>query len=59
MIHILMSLYVAFLFVLLTPGVLISLPPRSSRLTTAITHGVVFAVIFHLTHKLVWSAIYA
>lgn len=54
-----MSLFVAFLFVLLTPGILVSLPPRSSKLTTAITHGIVFAIVFHFTHKLVWNALYA
>ncbi len=58
MMHILMLIYVAFLFVLLTPGILVSLPPRSSRLTTAITHGIIFSAVFYFTHKLVWYAIY-
>ncbi len=58
MFHLLMSLYVALLFVLLTPGVLIRLPPRSSLLTAAMVHSIVFAVIFHLTHKMVWNKFY-
>ncbi len=58
MIHILMSLYVAFLFVLLTPGILLRLPPGASKLTVAIVHGLVFAIIFHLTHKFVWKKLY-
>ncbi len=58
MFHIFMLLYIVFLFVLLTPGVLVSLPPRSSKLTTAFTHGLVFAAVFHFTYKLVWKTIY-
>jgi len=59
MIHILMSIYVALLFVILTPGVLITLPPNSSRLTVAVVHGVVFALVYHFTHKTVWRMIYS
>ena len=58
MIHILMSIYVALLFVILTPGVLITLPPNSSRLTVAVVHGVVFALVYHFTHKTVMRMIY-
>jgi hypothetical protein len=58
MIHILMSIYVALLFVILTPGVLITLPPNSSRLTVAVVHGVVFALVYYLTHKTVMRMIY-
>jgi hypothetical protein len=49
-----MTLYVAALFVLLTPGVLVKLPPKGSLLTVAIVHGLVFALIYHLTHKVVY-----
>ena len=58
MIHILMTIYVALLFVILTPGILLTLPPNSSRLTVAIVHSIVFAILFHFTHKLVWNMIY-
>lgn len=58
MFHLFMSFYVALLFVLLTPGVLIRLPKSSSILTAAIVHSIVFAVIFHLTHKMVWNKFY-
>lgn len=34
----------AVLFFLLTPGVLVSLPPGGTKLTTAATHAVVFAI---------------
>jgi hypothetical protein len=52
-----MSLYAAVLFYLLTPGVLVSLPPGGSRMTVALTHAVVFGVVWMLTHKLVWRAL--
>ncbi len=35
----------AILFYLLTPGVLVSLPPGASFQTQAITHAVVFALV--------------
>ena len=53
-----MSLYLVALFVALTPGVLISLPPKGKKLTVALTHAVVFAVVYQLTHKMVWRALY-
>jgi uncharacterized membrane-anchored protein len=52
--NITMLIYVAVLFVLLTPGILLRLPPKGSPLVVAIVHAVVFALIFHLTHKMVW-----
>jgi hypothetical protein len=54
--NIYVSLYLALLFVVLTPGVLLSLPPGGSKLVVAATHGVVFALVYHLTHKAVWNA---
>ena len=53
----LMSLYVAALFVALTPGVLLSLPKGGSRVTQAAVHGLVFALVFHLTYKMVWRTL--
>ena len=47
------SLYAAVLFFVLTPGVLLSLPPGGSRTTVALTHAVVFGVVWALTHRLV------
>lgn len=50
-----MVIYVAVLFFVLTPGVLLTLPARSSKMVVAATHAVVFAVVFHLTHKMAWK----
>lgn len=34
------------LFILLSPGILLSLPPGSSHLVQVLTHAVVFAVVY-------------
>jgi len=54
----LMSLYVAALFFVLTPGVLVSLPPGGKKMTVALVHAVVFAAVYQLTHKMVWRFLY-
>jgi hypothetical protein len=53
---ILMTLYVMVLFFLLSPGVLVSIPPRSGRVTTAFVHAIVFGIVWYFTHKMVWLA---
>ena len=53
----LMALYFAVLFFVLTPGVLVSLPPGGSKLAVAGTHSVVFALLYVLTHKIVFRAV--
>jgi hypothetical protein len=39
------------LFVVLTPGVLVCLPPKSGKLVVALTHGLVFAIVWSLISK--------
>ena len=56
--HLLFTLYVAVLFFVLTPGVLLSLPNKGSKYMVAATHAFVFAVLYHLTHKMVWRSLY-
>ena len=51
--HWLLTLYVALLFFVLTPGVLLSLPPKGDKLTVAAVHAVVFAAVLHFTYKFV------
>ena len=50
----LMTAFTALLFVALTPGVLLTLPPKGSKLVVALTHGLVFALVYHFTHKAVY-----
>jgi hypothetical protein len=47
--------YVFVLFFVLTPGVLVSLPPRASKLVVAATHALVFVILFQLTFKAMWK----
>jgi hypothetical protein len=53
-----MSLFVAALFFALTPGVLVSLPAKGSKMTVAATHAVLFALVYHLTNKMVFNYLY-
>jgi len=50
------TLYSALLFFVLTPNVLLRLPTKGSVRVVALVHALVFALIFHFTHKLVWQA---
>lgn len=51
-----MFFYAFLLFFVLTPGILLSLPPKGSKIVVALTHAFVFALVWHFTHKLVWRA---
>jgi len=53
-----LSLYLAALFVALTPGVLLTLPKGGARLTVAVVHALVFAVIYHFTKNMVLGMSY-
>jgi hypothetical protein len=53
--NVLICLYIALLFFILTPGILLSIPSRGSKTVVAVTHAVVFAVVYNLTHNLVLS----
>jgi len=47
-----MILYVAALFFVLTPGVLLNIPGKN-LIGAALLHAALFALVFGLTHKLV------
>jgi hypothetical protein len=53
-----MAVYVGVLFVILTPDVLFCIPKRSSSLTSAIVHGILFALVYFLTYKTVANMIH-
>lgn len=53
--HFFMFFFVAVLFFLLTPGIVLSLPIKGSKTTVALTHAVIFAFIFCIIHKSVWD----
>lgn len=45
--------YVVVLFYLLTPGILVTIPARSSKMAVAATHALVFALVYKFTHRMV------
>jgi len=51
-----MTIYVALLFVLLSPGLIVSFPRGGSKLVVILVHAMLFALIYHFTHKMVWRA---
>ena len=51
-----MFLFMAILAFVLSPGILVSLPPGGSPRVVAATHAVVLALVWALTHKMVWDA---
>jgi len=46
----------ALLFFVLTPGILLSLPPGGSQMVVAATHAIVFAVVHVAMHKYVFKS---
>ena len=56
--NVLMAIYVAVLFFLLSPGVLVSLPTGASPKVVLMTHAIVFALVQGLTSKMVWKALH-
>jgi hypothetical protein len=48
-----MIIYMIILFVLLTPSILFRFPKKGNKWTVAFVHGILFAIIFRLTHKMV------
>jgi hypothetical protein len=50
-----MTLYIIVLFIALTPGVLLRLPAKGPLLTVAIVHGIVFALVYYFTHRIVYQ----
>lgn len=45
--------YAFLLFFVLTPGILLSLPPKGSKIVVALTHAFVFALVWQFTSKIV------
>ena len=49
-----MFLYLAILAFILSPGVLVRLPPGGSPMVVALTHALVISLVWGLTHRLVY-----
>jgi hypothetical protein len=48
------AIYSAIVFFILSPGVLLRLPPNGGKMTVAAVHAVVFGVILYFTAGFVW-----
>ena len=53
--HIFMFIFVVFLFFILTPGIILTLPAKGSKTVVAITHAIIFAIVWTIIHKFVWD----
>ena len=53
--NLVVAAYAAILFFLLSPGVLLRLPPKGSKFVVVATHAVIFAIVMGLTCKMVWK----
>jgi len=53
-----MCIFLGALFFVLTPGILVTLPPKGSKVIVALTHALVFAIIYCLIHKMVYQYFY-
>ena len=49
-----MAIYLFSLFVLLSPGILLTFPPSSSHIVVVIVHAIIFVIILELTYKPLW-----
>ena len=54
MLHLGIFLFSTILFFVLTPGILVSLPPKGNKYTVALVHAIIFAIVWYLTHKALW-----
>jgi hypothetical protein len=54
MFHLCILLFVAILFFILTPGILVTIPKKSSKTVVALVHALVFAIVLYFTHKIVF-----
>jgi hypothetical protein len=55
--NVFMFLYLAVLAFLLTPGVLIRLPPGGSPTVVALTHAVVISLVYGLSSKMIFKLV--
>ena len=55
--NLVMFIVSAVLFFILTPGIVLSLPPGGSKMVVAGTHAVVFGIVFTLFHNTLMSLV--
>jgi len=53
--NVVVALYLALLFFILTPSIVLRLPPNGGKFTVAAVHAAVFAIIVYFTQHMVWG----
>jgi hypothetical protein len=53
--NVLFSIYVLVLFFILTPGILLRIPKKGSKVIVALVHGLIFAAILSISGHYVWK----
>jgi hypothetical protein len=53
--NVIVALYCALLFFILTPAILLRLPPNGNKLTVAAVHALVFGLVLYFTQHAVWK----
>lgn len=52
-----LSIYAVILFFALTPGILVRIPFGGSKITVALTHAVIYGIVWYFTSHFVWQAL--
>lgn len=53
--NLVVAIFAALLFFVLSPGVLLRLPSNGSKMTVAAVHAVVFGILLYFTAGFVWA----
>jgi p-aminobenzoyl-glutamate transporter AbgT len=49
------SVFAVILFIILSPNVLLRLPPNGSKMTVVVVHALIFGTIFYFIHPMVYG----
>ena len=50
-----LTIYSVILFFILTPGILVRLPLGGSKITVALTHAVIYGLVWFFTSHFAWQ----
>ncbi len=53
---IVLTIYAVLLFFLLTPGILVTLPPKGGKYIVALVHAVIFGIVWKVTSHWIYTA---
>ena len=55
MIHLYIFIFSTLLYYVLTPGILITIPQKSSKKVVALVHALLYSTIWYFTYKIVFN----